>query len=304
MSVNDAYYYELLDMFLSYIRLNKNYSVHTTEAYARDINYFIDFLIEKKLSFEDITPRVMREFSVYLSTRFSNPFSPSSVRRILSSIKSFSKFLYKNGYISKNFGNFVVYPKLPEKLPKFIDEERIITTLNELEKNLDKTPTNVRDLTILYTFYLTGMRISEVASLRLQDIDLSSKVIKVKGKGGKSRVVPIHPKLENKIDEYLKYRNTMLTKKTDLFFVGESRNGGISIRQMRNIIYKYTSLMGSRLSPHGLRHSFATHILDNGADIRVVQELLGHSSISTTQRYTHTSLKRLKDIYKKAHPHA
>jgi len=159
-------------------------------------------------------------------------------------------------------------------------------------------------LTILYTFYLTGMRVSEVASLKLRDIDLSSKVIKIKGKGGKSRVVPIHPKLESKINEYMKYRDTMITKKTDLFFVGESRDGGISIRHMRNIIYKYTSLMGNRLSPHGLRHSFATHVLDNGADIRVVQELLGHSSISTTQRYTHTSLKRLRDIYKKAHPHA
>ncbi|MCX8028962.1 MAG: tyrosine-type recombinase/integrase [Brevinematales bacterium] len=296
----------MLDNFLEYLRLNKRYSENTIEAYARDISYLIEFLLENNQKIEDINSKLLRDFSIHINKK--RQLKPSSLRRIFSSLKSFSKFLYKNNLISKNFGKYIVYPKLPNNLPKFMDEDKIINMLNYIEnqiisnKNPKKSLKKIRDNTIIFTFYLTGLRISELVELKISDIVNDTLV--VKGKGGKSRVLPIHPLLKEKINEYLKIRKLLMTKETNLLFVGNTRNGGISQRQVRNLVYKYTSIVGNKINPHGLRHTFATHLLNDGNDIRVIQDLLGHSSIGTTQRYIHTSLKRLKDIYKKYHPHA
>ncbi len=290
---------ELLDIFLEYIKNNKNYSSHTVEAYSRDINLFISFLEDKGLSFHNISPKVIREFSIHISKKGN--LKSSTLRRIFSSIKSFANFLYRKGTIKKNFGNFISYPKIPNNLPKFIDEDRVISVLENFKVS---KPIDIRDRAIVFFLYLTGCRVSELVSLKLEDVMFSSKMIRIKGKGSKERIIPLHPKLEEVLKEYLSYRNMFLTKPTKLFFVGSSKNGGISIRHVRNISYKYTSLMGKKSAPHTLRHSFATHLLDSGSDIRTLQEILGHTSIATTQRYTHTTISRLKEIYSKFHPHA
>ena len=299
---------ELLDKFLDYLHLNKNYSNMTIQNYSRDINYFIEFLENNKISLENVNPKVIREFSLYLKE--TRNLKPSSLRRIFSSIKSFSKFLYKNKIISKNFGKYIVYPKLPDELPKFFDVDKVLLLLRELENLIHNSKNEIekykliRDTAIIFCFYLTGTRISELSNLKIKDVDFYSNTILIKGKGNKTRVVPLHPLLKEKIEEYLNVRNLLKSKDTDLLFVGNSKKGGISVRQLRNIVYKYTSIIGSRLNPHGLRHTFATHLLDDGNDIRVIQEILGHSSIATTQKYIHTSLKKLKEVYKKYHSHA
>lgn len=298
--------YHLLDRFLEYIGKNRNYSSNTLQSYARDINYFIEFLERKKIEFNDITPKIMREFSTYIANE--RKLKATSIRRLFSSIKSFSKFLYKNGFVFRNFGNFIVYPKVPQDLPKFIDQDKMVELLKILENDFKPSESKKlmfrRDVTFIYTLYLTGLRVSEVASLTLGDVDLNNGFINILGKGNKRRIIPIHPVLQKKLEEYLNIRHMLINKKTNLFFVGKGRNGGISSRHIRNIVYKYTSIIGVRLGPHGMRHTFATHLLDDGNDIRVIQELLGHSSISTTQKYTHTSLKRLREVYQKSHPHA
>ncbi|MFN4244665.1 MAG: tyrosine-type recombinase/integrase [Brevinematia bacterium] len=299
---------ELLDSFLDYLRLNKNYSSLTIQNYSRDINYFIEFIERNNIELEKITSKVIREFSFYLKS--TRNLKSSSLRRVFSSIKSFSKFLYRNKIVSKNFGKYIVYPKLSEELPKFLDVDKMILLLKQLDskinncRNQKKKYTLIRDATIIFCFYLTGTRISELAQITLKDIDFHSNTITIKGKGNKKRIIPIHPLLNEKINDYLSIRDLIKTKNTNLLFVGKSKKGGISIRQIRNLVYKYTSMIGNRLNPHGIRHTFATHLLDDGNDIRIIQEILGHSSIATTQRYTHTSLKRIKNIYDKYHSHA
>ncbi|MEN2998339.1 MAG: tyrosine-type recombinase/integrase [Brevinematia bacterium] len=300
--------YELLDSFLEYLRLNRSYSELTIESYSRDIGYFLEFIESKGISLEEVNPKVMREFSLYINS--TRKLKPSSLRRLLSSVRSFSRFLYKNGLVSKNFGKYIVYPKLPSELPKFLDEDEVLSLLSNLEDSVYKSfeverrVKAIRDIAVVFCLYLTGLRVSEVTNLTLSDVNFTSDVIIVKGKGGKRRLVPMHPVLKEKLKLYLSIRDEIKVKKTELFFVGNSRNGGLSIRQIRNLVYKYTSLVGEKLGPHGLRHTFATHLLNDGNDIRVIQEILGHSSIATTQRYVHTSLKRLKEVYTNAHPHA
>ncbi|MGC8964524.1 MAG: tyrosine-type recombinase/integrase [Brevinematia bacterium] len=297
--------YNLLDKFLEYISKNRNYSYNTVKSYSRDIICFLEFLENKGIGLDDVNPKVIREFSTYITSEHS--LKASSLRRLFSSIKSFSKFLYKNGFVLKNFGNFIVYPKIPQNLPKFIDQDRMIELLKTLENYFNpgkKEIIFIRDITLIYLLYLTGLRVSEVSNLQLSDVDLRNDFINVLGKGNKRRIVPIHPILKEKLNLYLEIRPKLMSKNTNLLFVGKGRKGGMSSRHIRNVVYKYTSMIYSRLSPHGMRHTFATHLLDDGNDIRVIQELLGHSSISTTQRYTHTSLKKLKEIYKKTHPHA
>lgn len=301
-------YYEYLDIFLDYIKSNRKYSENTLEGYSRDIVCFIDFLESRGISFEEINSKVIRDFSLHLNS--TKNLKSSSLRRVFSAIKSFSKFLYRNGIVSKNFGKYIVYPKLPTNLPKFLDEDRIIYLLSELESLVLRTSSEykklvrIRDVAIMFSLYLTGMRVSELRNLRVSDVNLSSSTILVRGKGDKRRVIPIHPVLQDKLRNYLSVRDNLKLKNTDLFFVGKAKDGGISVRQIRNLVYRYTSLVGSRVSPHGIRHTFATHLLNNGSDIRVIQELLGHSSIGTTQRYIHTSIKRLREVYNKYHPHA
>lgn len=300
--------YELLDTFLEYLRLNRNYSELTINSYSRDINYFLEFVESRKLSLDEVNPRIIREFSLYLNS--SRRFKPSSLRRILSSIRSFSKFLYRNNFVSRNFGKYITYPRLPFELPKFLDEDKIVELLGELERRKQlaysgkKKNIIVRDTAVVFCFYLTGARVSEVSRMKINDMDFSSGTVVIRGKGRKERAIPLHPVLREKLEEYLLVRDKLKKRNTDLLFVGNSRNGGMSVRHMRNVIYKYTSMVGSKVSPHGLRHTFATHLLNDGNDIRVIQDLLGHSSIATTQRYTHTSLKRLREIYDKYHPHA
>ncbi len=300
--------YNLLDAFLEYLRFNKNYSYMTIESYARDIGYFFEFLEDKKITLDEVDPKVIREFSLYLNS--TRKLKHSSLRRIFSSIKSFAKFAYKKGFVSKNFGKYVVFPKLPSNLPKFLDEDRVVYMFENIYQkynfidNEKKRIMLIRDMAIMFCFYLTGVRISEIASLKLGDINFSSATILIKGKGGKKRIIPLHPILKEKILEYLNVRDKIKTKDTDLLFVGNSKEGGLSVRQIRNLVYKYTSLAGFKVNPHALRHTFATHLLNDGNDIRVIQELLGHSSIGTTQKYIHTSSRRLKEVYKKYHPHA
>ncbi|HRZ67399.1 MAG TPA: tyrosine recombinase XerC, partial [Candidatus Omnitrophota bacterium] len=231
--------------------------------------------------------------------------SKVSIARKIASIRSFFKFLFREGIIKNNPASSLSTPKRDKHLPKFLDEKEIVLLLESPGK---EDEAGLRDGAILETLYSTGIRVSELVGLNIDTVDQIGGVIKVYGKGKKERIVPIGDRALQAIRDYLKKRRASNTKDTHagkaLFF---NKNGGrLTDRSIRRIINKYitkTSIQ-QKISPHTLRHSFATHMLDHGADLRSVQELLGHANLSTTQIYTHITTERLKSAYTKAHPRA
>ena len=213
-------------------------------------------------------------------------------------MKSFFKFLYREGIIKSNPATALIYPKLEKPLPRFLTEEEVAKILNVVEGD---TFISLRDKAILEFLYSTGARVSEAASLKIEDIDLLGGIVKVKGKGKKERLLPLGEPAILAIRNYLKTR-----KDTNPYLFINRRGTELSERAFRLIVDKYIrkAALSLRVSPHTFRHSFATHLLNRGADLRSVQELLGHASISTTQVYTHLSIESLKKVYQKAHPRA
>jgi integrase/recombinase XerC len=222
--------------------------------------------------------------------------------RRLSAFRSFFKFLYREGYIKINPTSAIATPKLEKKLPVFLGQERVEALISAPD---DKTLMGSRDRAILETLYSTGIRVSELAGLSVDDIDFISGVIKVFGKGRKERIVPIGDVAMKALRNYLDKRTLSRSKKSDAVFLNKSSRR-LTGRSVRRIVDKYIKMCSiqEKVSCHSLRHSFATHLLDRGADLRSVQELLGHKNLSTTQIYTHVTTERMKSIYDKAHPRA
>ena len=218
--------------------------------------------------------------------------------RHLSTLRSFFKFLVREGFLKNNPLLSVASPKIEKHLPSFLTEEE---TVRLIEASCPKNESGLRDRAILETFYSSGLRISELVGLNLDDVDFIGGIIKVRGKGKKERIVPVGDKALQSLREYLNKRK----KQTQSLFLNK-RGTRITDRGVRGIVAKYIRISGmkQRISPHTLRHSFATHLLNRGADLRTVQELLGHASLSTTQIYTHLTTERLKSVYDKAHPRA
>jgi tyrosine recombinase XerC len=279
--------------FMRYLEIEKNYSVHTLLNYRLDLENFKSFLGSSPA--EGVDYLVLRK---YLAVLKEKNLSTRTVNRRLSSMRSFFKFLTREGYLKANPIASLSSPKQEKHLPVFLTEEEVTRLI---EAALPKDEQGLRDRAILETFYSTGIRISELAGLGIKDIDFIGGIVKVMGKGKKERLAPIGEQALLTIRNYLAKRK----KQADALFLNKSSRR-ISTRGIRNIVKKYIRLASIKqgVSPHTLRHSFATHLLNRGADLRSVQELLGHVNLSSTQIYTHLTTERLKSVYDKAHPRA
>ena len=277
--------------YLTYLEIEKGLSKNTILAYQNDLSSFFEFLKrEDKLCFSEIR---RKDFSSYTKFLARNNVSPSSITRKIASLKGFFKYLCHKREIKTNPAISLTAPKMPKKLPK-------VLTLSEMENILKKDLTEF-EYAIVELLYSAGIRVSELVELQLKNVDLKQKIIKVFGKGSKERIVPFGNKAKNAINKYLKQREIIVLEHklgANLKTLLLKDNGNkVSRQDVYNFIRKQGEKIHKTISPHTLRHSFATHLLENGADLRVVQELLGHSDVATTQLYTHITKKRLKEVY-------
>jgi integrase/recombinase XerD len=291
--------YQLIDQYCSNISFKKGLSKNTTLAYKSDLKLFLIWLDGCKKKFSNID-RI--EINNYLAYRLDNGTSLSTIQRIITCIKSFYSFLFENNIIENNPAQLIENPKKRRKLPTIITENEVMKLLESPDV---KTNKGLRDKCILELLYSSGLRISELLNIKINEISKEKKFLKIKGKGNKERLVPIGSSAMNLLIVYLDtYRlNIKISNNIDILFVNE--NGSIISRQACwEMIQKYASisLINKKISPHNLRHAFATHLLNNGADLRTVQMLLGHASLSTTQIYTHIAKERLVKFHQKYHP--
>ncbi|NLC63690.1 MAG: tyrosine recombinase XerC [Thermoanaerobacterales bacterium] len=292
----------LIDKFLRYISVTKNKSKNTVKAYGKDLIQFLEYLKEIKISepiFHNVERKDIRGFLFYLKEK---QLKKKTMSRKLSAIRSFFKYLTAEGILKENIASSAFAPKLPKNLPVFLYPK-------EIELLLSVQPNNVlgiRDKAILELLYATGLRVGEVVSLKTSDINFVSNYIIVLGKGSRERVVFFGRKAQLALEKYLRESRPFLAKDISCDSLFLNKNGTtLSDRSVRRIIDKYVKNVSLKndISPHTLRHSFATHMLNNGADLKTVQELLGHASLSTTQIYTHVTRERLKEVYDKSFPH-
>jgi len=292
-----------LKEYCDYLRFTKGYSNNTISAYKRDIEQFFEFLneiVESVLELENIGQEDIRFFLGHL---IEHGTDKKSVARKLASIRGFFKYLKTRGLIPFDPAQAIRPPKTEKKLPSFLQEEEIVNAIEQIPQD---SPAGARDRAILELFYGTGMRLSELAGLNMFDIDDLGTSVKVTGKGNKERVIPVGTKVLESLGVYLTLRERFNPdKNTQALFLNKSGKR-ISKRSIQAIVRRWLEKVSEKkkLSPHIIRHTFATHLLDNGADLESVKELLGHVNLSTTQIYTHLTTERLKKVYRQAHPRA
>lgn len=316
----------LLDEFLEYMLGVKQASRHTLEAYSSDLLQFFDFLGwgEDVLRLDDLDRIDHLTARSYLAYLQGNGYTRRSIARKLAALRSFFRFLCREGRLERNPLRGVKTPKVGRRLPRFLQAAEMAVLLEKPEAT---TPLGSRDRAILETLYATGMRVGELVGLDLSDVDCSSGHVLVTGKRGKERIIPLGSEAIGAIGHYLGVSRPLLLARRgdagDGSGVGSGVTGGtggtgepalflnrqgdrISPRGVRYVVNRHSAglVLGRPLSPHAMRHSFATHLLDNGADLRAVQELLGHASVSTTQIYTHITRERLRAVYQRTHPRA
>lgn len=276
--------YQIIGEYLEYLELEKGLSQNTLEAYRRDLSEFSQGV-------EDITKVDRMSINMFIRKLRENKLAPSSIIRKIASLRGFFKWASSAGIIDKNPASTLEQPKVPQHLPK-------VVSIKEIEEMLHNNLTPLEHV-IMELLYSCGLRVSELVNLKTSDLDLSSKYVRCFGKGSKERIIPIGEIAKKAVTEYMPERDFLVKKynlNTKLLLIQNS--GRLITRQdVYTFIHAQGKLIHKNISPHTLRHSFATHLLENGADLRVVQELLGHSDVSTTQLYTHISKKRLKDVY-------
>lgn len=286
--------------FRNYIENERGLSAHTVRNYLSDLNQFFTFLATQKVGpvkAEEVDSKTVRE---YLSFLYSQKLKKASMGRKLAAIRTYFYFLQKEGEVKLNPAKSVATPKLEQTLPKVLSMEEAVHLVQMPE---DDTLSGLRDQAILETLYSTGIRVEELVGLNLDDLHPRDRLIKVRGKGKKERIVPIGSPAVRAIENYRgQLRIAEKIGENPIFLNRFGRR--LTTRSIGRIVKKYSSRMGKvvHISPHGLRHSFATHLLDRGADLRSIQEMLGHASLSTTQRYTHLSMEHLVEVYDRAHP--
>lgn len=309
----------LLSDFLEHLRLNENASLHTVRAYESDLTQFLTFLAaESGRRRIEVGPDAIDRHSIraFLSDLHARGNSRGSAARKLAAIRTFARFLRREGVIDDDPAALVGTPKREQRLPAHLGEAEMARLLEMPDTS---TPLGRRDRAILELFYASGLRLSELVGLAVDDVNLSSRVVRVMGKGGKERLVPFNKKAEDAIRAWLKdwyvlrasaevearRTRSRAAKTRDPLFLNY-QGGRLSTRSVDRLVRKYVAACSTRfgISPHALRHSFATHLLERGADLRAIQELLGHSRLSTTQRYTHVNSAQILDAYRKAHPKA
>jgi integrase/recombinase XerC len=300
--------YTYVDNFLDYLQLEKNVSLHTLKGYQRDIFQGIDFFSHflGKKDFELQTGDInYRHIRAYLSKLHREKLARSSINRKLAAWRSFFKFLSREGVIKDNPFSRISYLRLEKRLPSFLFEDECRSLIEAPSKN---NPLDIRDRALLETLYASGMRVSELVNLNLSDLDLASRYLKLTGKGGKERIVPIGFPAAGSIKNYLDSVRPGLAGKlaSEQAVFLNKRGKRLTTRGVRKILNKqvYKSCLNRHVNPHLIRHTYATHMLDKGADIRAVQELLGHKRLSTTQVYTHVTQEKLKKVYRQFHPRA
>jgi integrase/recombinase XerC len=291
--------------YLEYLEIERNYSANTILSYETDLMSLIQFLQNEKIkSFDQVHKESLRSFIGFL---LDEGLSQRSVARKIASLRSFFKYLRRRKIVEGNPALVLITPKAGKRLPVFLDE----LSMQKLLLSSDQTgPNKKRDLAIMELFYSTGIRLSELINLTLNDLKQEEGLIKVKGKGRKERIVPVGKKAIAVISDYISTRRDLLsaTQKTHkeqfLFVTGKGRK--LYPQAVGRIVQKYIGAVSEieKKSPHVLRHTFATHLLNHGADIRAVKELLGHESLSTTQVYTHVSSAHMKKVYEESHPKA
>lgn len=294
-----------LSSFQDYLSSERNYSKHTIKAYLSDLKEFSLVLKEMNLVSEetgDVYFSKLDETAIrlYLSKLYRIN-KKISISRKIASIRTFFEFLIRSGHMKSNSAKLVATPKAEKKLPTFLTVDEVVKLV---ETPGSENVYELRDRAILELMYSCGLRVSELVGINLNDLDMESMNVKVLGKGNKERIVPLGSKAASSIESYLEQRLD-LKPKDDFLFVN-ARGGRLTTRSIDRIIKKYAAIAGipKNISPHVLRHTFATHLLGGGADLRAIQEMLGHQSLSTTQRYTHTSVEKLMEIYDKTHPRA
>jgi integrase/recombinase XerC len=317
---------EHLRAFLNFLALNRNVSPHTLRAYESDLTQFIGHIAaEADVKRRDLTPEVLDRAAIrsFLAWLHAEGQSRSTAARKLAAVRTFLRYLRREGIIDSDAATLIATPKREVRMPTHLSE-------GEMSKMLDapdeEQPLGRRDLAILELFYASGLRLSELAGLDLDDLNLSGRMVRVLGKGGKQRLVPFNTTSAVAIRAWLKDRERFVREGTadprvpgsrardqrrlsargrsEPLFVNY-RGGRLTVRSIDRIVRKYAVVTDrDGVSPHALRHSFATHLLQRGADLRAIQELLGHSRLSTTQRYTHVNAAQLLSVYKKAHPRA
>lgn len=290
-----------LERFIDYLEKEKNYSLHTTNAYMKDIQSFSEFCENEfdGVDIDEVNYPVIRSWVIGL---VNNNISNRSVNRKIASLKAYYKFLLKTSVIKENPLSKHKALKTAKKIEIPFSNKEIEAVLNDM--SFAKDFEGYRDKLIIELFYTTGIRRNELINIKLKDIDLSNKSLKVLGKRNKERIVPLLPYLITEIKEYLVYRNEVETENSDGYLFLVKKGNKIYETLVYRIINEYFSKVSSKVkkSPHIIRHSFATHLLNEGADLNSVKELLGHSSLASTQVYTHNSIAELKKVYNKAHP--
>jgi integrase/recombinase XerC len=292
----------IIQPYLDFLKFEKRYSHHTLISYQNDLVSFFDYLVIQYGDFElgSISHIHIRS---WLASLKDKEMKARSINRKISSLKSFFRYQIKMGLLQKSPMLKIIAPKNERRLPQFVADKDMSTLFNHVEFPNDWTGTTERLLLAL--FYNTGMRLTELIQLKKSQVSHSSRTIKVLGKGNKERVIPITENLLKDIIAYLQAREEMNFEKQEVLLVSQ-KGKPLAPRQVYNIVKKYLNKVTTidKRSPHVLRHSFATHLTNNGADLNAVKELLGHSSLAATQVYTHNTIEKLKNIYKQAHPKA
>jgi integrase/recombinase XerC len=316
-----------LKAFLKFLALNRNASVHTVRAYESDVSQFIDHAAAaagRAVAALDLASLDRAALRAFLAELHRQGQSRATAARKLAGVRTFLRYLRREGAIEDDPSALVATPKRDIRMPAHLSEGEMGALL---AAPAGDTPLSRRDRTILELFYASGLRLSELAGLDVDDVNLSAKMVRVLGKGGKERIVPFNASAATAIREYLKDREAITrgregqegragsrqdpsgpsrrSRPSSPLFVNY-RGGRLTVRSIDRLVRRYVAATSARLgiSPHALRHSFATHLLQRGADLRVIQELLGHARLSTTQRYTHVNAAQLLEVYRKSHPRA
>ena len=290
--------------FIEYIRFEKRFSPNTIIAYKKDLAQFADYLLSEYriAGIEKADHQMIRSWIVYL---VDQSVSSATINRKLSALKSFFRYLLKEAVIKENPMIKIIAPRSNKRLPEFVGKDNMESLLEDVE--FDEGFAGKRDKLIIEMLYFTGMRLSELTNLKDSDIDLHKQQIKVLGKRNKERIIPFSLVLQNSIKSYLKIREKDIIKEEQNFFFFVTGKGK---KVYEKLVYRTVNSYLGRVStlrkksPHVLRHTFATHMLNNGADLNAIKELLGHSNLAATQIYTHNTIDQLKSIYKQAHPRA
>jgi integrase/recombinase XerD len=290
---------ELVDRYLAHLRVERAASPQTVRAYSADLARYLEWAERTDVDPLNLTHRQMRS---YLAEMDRAGYARRTIARRLSAVRSFFAFAVTEGLVSSDPSSVLATPKIPARLPNVIPEEALQTLLEAPDP---MTPLGLRDRAILEMLYATGARVSEVAGLSVSDLDFGQGQVRLFGKGAKERIVPVYEKALSSVRLYLREgRPKLVRSEAEGHLFLSSRGLPLSADAVRRLFRRYAAVAGAgtSVSPHSMRHTFATHLVEAGADLRTVQELLGHVALSSTQIYTHLSMKRLQDVHSKAHP--